>query len=103
MTLAVLPLHRATTPSAAVVRLKQSVIPRYLDGVSWTSCRNSKIKNILAIETAALQHLILVLDKKLDTLDRSGSSLGDGSGDTSHCSAALAGGLGVNSACSQKL
>lgn len=103
MTLAVLPLHRATTPSAAVVRLKQSPIPLYLDGVSRASCRNAEIENILAVETTGLQHLILVLDKKLDTLDRSGGSLGDGSGDTSHCSPTLAAGLGMESARSRIL
>lgn len=32
----------------------------------------------------ATHHLILVLDKELDTLDGGGAGLGDGSGDTSH-------------------
>jgi len=35
-------------------------------------------------QTTALQHLILVLDQELDTLDRGSSSLGNGSGDTTH-------------------
>jgi len=35
-------------------------------------------------ETAGLDHLILVLDQELDTLDGSGSSLRDGGGDTTH-------------------
>jgi hypothetical protein len=33
-------------------------------------------------ETALLDHLILVLDEELDTLNGGSSSLGDGSGDT---------------------
>jgi len=39
---------------------------------------------VLVGETASLEHLILVLDEELDTLDRSGSSLRDGGGDTTH-------------------
>lgn len=40
---------------------------------------------VTAIETARLDHLILVLDEKLDTLDGGGSGLRDGGGDTTHC------------------
>lgn len=96
MTLAVLPLHRATTPSAAVVRRKQSAIPLYLERVNCAICKNAEVVNVLAVETAGLQHLILVLDKKLDTLNGSGSSLGDSSRDTSHYYSTLLAGLGVN-------
>jgi len=39
---------------------------------------------VLALKTARLQHLILVLDEKLDTLDRSGGGFRDGSGNTTH-------------------
>lgn len=35
----------------------------------------------------------LVLDEELDTLDGSGSSLGDGGGDTTHCCPTLANGF----------
>jgi hypothetical protein len=35
-------------------------------------------------ETALLDHLVLVLDEKLDTLNGRGSSLGDGSRHTTH-------------------
>jgi len=40
--------------------------------------------SIPAVKTTSLDHLILVLDKELDTLDRSGSGLRDGSGNTTH-------------------
>jgi len=39
---------------------------------------------VAAVETTGLDHLILVLDKELDTLNGSGSGLGDGGGDTTH-------------------
>jgi hypothetical protein len=39
---------------------------------------------VLAVETAGLKHLILVLDEELDTLDGGGSGLRDGGGDTTH-------------------
>ena len=39
---------------------------------------------VLAVKTAGLKHLILVLDKELNTLNGGGSSLGDGSGNTTH-------------------
>lgn len=39
---------------------------------------------VLAVETTGLDHLILVLNEELDTLNGGGSSLGDGSGDTTH-------------------
>lgn len=41
---------------------------------------------VAAVETTSLDHLILVLDEKLDTLDGSGGSLRDGGGDTTHYS-----------------
>lgn len=40
---------------------------------------------VAAVKTASLDHLILVLDEELDTLDGGSSSLGDSGGDTSHC------------------
>lgn len=40
---------------------------------------------VLAVETTGLDHLILVLDEELDTLDGSGGGLGDGGGNTTHC------------------
>ncbi|KAI6751791.1 hypothetical protein HG531_006487 [Fusarium graminearum] len=39
---------------------------------------------VLAVETTGLEHLILVLDEELDTLDGGSSSLGDSGGDTTH-------------------
>merc|ERR1711964_295621 len=39
---------------------------------------------VLAVKTASLQHLILVLDQQLNTLDRSSSGLRDGGGNTTH-------------------
>lgn len=39
---------------------------------------------VLAVKTASLKHLILVLDEELDTLNGGSSSLRDGSGDTTH-------------------
>jgi hypothetical protein len=39
---------------------------------------------VLAVKTTSLKHLILVLDEELNTLNGGGSSLGDGSGDTTH-------------------
>lgn len=39
---------------------------------------------VLAVQTASLKHLILVLDEELNTLNGGGSSLGDSSGDTTH-------------------
>ena len=39
---------------------------------------------VLAVETASLKHLILVLDEELNTLDGGGSGLGDSSGNTTH-------------------
>jgi len=39
---------------------------------------------VLAVETALLDHLILVLDKELDTLNGGSGSLRDGGGNTTH-------------------
>jgi len=39
---------------------------------------------VLPVETAGLEHLILVLDEELDTLDGGGSGLRDGGGNTTH-------------------
>lgn len=37
------------------------------------------------VETTGAEHLILVLDEELDTLDGGSGGLGDGSGNTTHC------------------
>lgn len=39
---------------------------------------------VFPVESALFQHLILVLDEELDTLDRGGGSLRDGGRDTTH-------------------
>ena len=39
---------------------------------------------VLSVETTTLEHLILVLDQELDTLDGGSGSLGDSSGHTTH-------------------
>lgn len=99
MTLAVLPLHRETTPSCCEVLRKHSMIPSYLRSrrpvLIISSCAIHRQQSInpsvhrkafiLGRMCFAARKTYLVLDEKLDTLNGSSSSLGDSGRHTTHC------------------